>query len=160
MAQHKKVYGWVITIVETANTIPTLFDNILQWRALVESANSGFAKFGSQLKLVDYWRKGELWDFFLKDPSNTLRGKQNVQEEYNLCHFWTNFEIGDLRFFRGREYQSLFQHLDKAGGFYTERVCGLQLIRCLIVDLFLAQWGDAPIRSLATGLIAGFDKVH
>lgn len=39
-----------------------------------------------------------------------------------LQHFWTNFEIGDLRFFRSLEYQSLFDFLDRKGGFYTERV--------------------------------------
>lgn len=123
MAQNRKVYGWVITIVETPNTIPSLFQNITQWRNSVEKANSGLAKFGSPLKLVDYHQKGSLWDFFIKDPDNTLRGRRDAKEEYNLCHFWTNFEIGDLRFFRGKEYQSLFNHLDKAGGFYTERVC-------------------------------------
>lgn len=37
-------------------------------------------------------------------------------------------EIGDLRFFRGEEYQNLFRHLDKTGKFYAER------------------WGDAPSR--------------
>lgn len=37
-------------------------------------------------------------------------------------------EIGDLRFFRGEEYQNLFHHLDKTGKFYAER------------------WGDAPSR--------------
>lgn len=123
MAQHRKVYGWVITIVETPNTIPTLFQNILEWRELAEKASSGLAKFGSPLKLVDYRKKGTLWDFFLKEPDNTLRGQRTAAEEYNLCHFWTNFEIGDLRFFRGKEYQSLFQHLDRTGGFYLERVC-------------------------------------
>lgn len=122
MAQHRKVYGWVITIVETPNTIPSLFQNITQWRNMVEDANSGLAKFGSPVKLVDYKRKGSLWDFFLKNPDNTLRGQRDTPEEYNLCHFWTNFEIGDLRFFRGKEYQSLFQYLDREGGFYTERV--------------------------------------
>lgn len=122
MAQHKKVYGWVITIHESFNTIPTLFETILGWRDMVEKANSGFAKFGSPMKLANYRKKGELWDFLINNPDNVLRGRRNAKEEYNLCHFWTNFEIGDLRFFRGREYQSLFQYLDKSGGFYTERV--------------------------------------
>lgn len=39
-----------------------------------------------------------------------------------LCHFWTNFEIGNLGFFRSSEYQGLFEALDTAGGFFTERV--------------------------------------
>lgn len=36
-------------------------------------------------------------------------------------------QIGDLRFFRGAEYQALFRELDAAGGFYTERVLSFSL---------------------------------
>lgn len=122
MAQNNKVYGWVISIVETPNTIPTLFDTILRWRANVTATSSMLSKFGgsSRLQLADWKKKGELWDFFLKEADSAReRGKT---EEYNLCHFWTNFEIGDLRFFRSKEYRSLFDYLDRSGGFYTERV--------------------------------------
>lgn len=31
-------------------------------------------------------------------------------------------EIGSLRFFRSEAYQNLFEHLDRKGGFYLERV--------------------------------------
>jgi hypothetical protein len=122
MAQNDKVYGWVISIVETPNTIPTLFDTILQWRNNATSSSSSLSKFsgGNRLKLADWQAKGELWDFFLND-ADSARVKSK-KEEYNLCHFWTNFEIGDLRFFRSKEYRSLFDHLDRHGGFYTERV--------------------------------------
>jgi len=47
--------------------------------------------------------------------------------EYNLCHFWSNFEIASLDFWRGEAYMKYFETLDKAGGFYYER------------------WGDAPV---------------
>ena len=33
--------------------------------------------------------------------------------EYNLCHFWSNFEIADLRFFRSEAYSQFFQSLDR-----------------------------------------------
>lgn len=122
MAQYKKVYGWVITIVESANTIPSLFRNILEWRGLVEDRKSQSARIGSTLKLANHNARGELWDFFLTDTKRNLWGQRQSEEDYNLCHFWTNFEIGDLRFFRGQEYQSLFNFLDRKGGFYTERV--------------------------------------
>lgn len=42
-------------------------------------------------------------------------------QSYNLCHFWSNFEIGDLNFLRGPEYSAYFDYLDKAGGFFYER---------------------------------------
>jgi len=44
-------------------------------------------------------------------------------ETYNFCHFWSNFEIGDLNWLRSEQYLSYFDHLDKAGGFFYER-CG------------------------------------
>jgi len=142
MAQKGKVYGWVITIVESANTIPTLFQSVLDWRREVVGNNSASLKFGNKLKMADWQQKDELWDFFIDDTERDRRGKYKHPEKYNLCHFWTNFEIGDLRFFRSKEYRSLFDYLDRRGGFYSER------------------WGDAPLRSLALGLLAGFDKVH
>lgn len=33
---------------------------------------------------------------------------------------WSNFEIGDMDFWRGETYMSFFEHLDQAGGFYYE----------------------------------------
>lgn len=33
---------------------------------------------------------------------------------------WSNFEIGDLDFWRGEAYMKFFEHLDKKGGFYYE----------------------------------------
>lgn len=51
-------------------------------------------------------------------------------------------EIGDLRFFRGDEYQGLFNHLDRTSKFFTER------------------WGDAPIRSLAVSMFRNFTNTH
>lgn len=44
----------------------------------------------------------------------------NGGETYNLCHFWSNFEIADLDFWRGEAYEKYFEALDKAGGFYYE----------------------------------------
>jgi hypothetical protein len=33
---------------------------------------------------------------------------------------WSNFEIGDLDFWRGEAYMKYFEFLDKKGGFYYE----------------------------------------
>ncbi|KAK4057016.1 hypothetical protein OIO90_001916 [Microbotryomycetes sp. JL221] len=119
MAANSKVYGFVITIVENMNTIPTLFKSVMDYvgsRALKpESA---------------------LWRFMVE------RKEREGQEEFNGCHFWTNFEIADLRFFRSAEYQEFFRHLDEAGGFYAER------------------WGDAPVRALGLALLTSMDRIH
>ncbi|EJU03430.1 nucleotide-diphospho-sugar transferase [Dacryopinax primogenitus] len=118
LALRNQVYGFVITIVETPNTIPTLFRTL--------------STYATDHSLVP----GALWPFFTKSKHGSMEG------EYNMCHFWTNFEIGDLRFFRGHEYQDLFNMLDKKGGFYTER------------------WGDAPVRSMALGMLVEPERVH
>lgn len=53
-------------------------------------------------------------------------------ETYNRCHFWSNFEIGDLNFWRGTAYTKYFDYLDKAGGFYYEvrHTLGFDRIAC------------------------------
>ena len=38
---------------------------------------------------------------------------QDAKGHYNLCHFWSNFELGDLRFFRSRAYAEFFNYLDR-----------------------------------------------
>ncbi|KAJ1960036.1 hypothetical protein GGI12_004020 [Dipsacomyces acuminosporus] len=61
---------------------------------------------------------------------------------YNLCHFWSNFEIVDLSLYRSKAYESYFQHLDNAQGFFYER------------------WGDAPIHSIAATLLLQKGQIH
>ena len=43
-------------------------------------------------------------------------------ETYNMCHFWSNFEIARLDWFRSREYEEFFEMMDRSGGFWMERV--------------------------------------
>lgn len=74
LSMHNKVYGFVISIVENANTIPTLFE------ALKDYAVRN-----------DITPAPAMWDFF------TRRNKLG-EEEYNLCHMWTNFEVCPLEF--------------------------------------------------------------
>lgn len=65
----------------------------------------------------------------------------------SLCYsadtaVWSNFEIGDLNFWRSEAYMKFFEHLDKAGGFYYER------------------WGDAPVHSIGAALFARKEQIH
>jgi len=59
--------------------------------------------------------------------------------EYNNCQFFSNFEIGDLDFFRGEANTAYFEYLDSegVGGFYYER------------------FGDAPVHTLSVAMFAG-----
>lgn len=54
--------------------------------------------------------------------------------DYNNCQFFSNFEIGDLNFFRGEANERYFDWLDRGGGFYYER------------------FGDAPIHTLSVAM--------
>src|SRR4051812_1179941 len=72
-----------------------------------------------------------------------------------MCHFWSNFEIARLDWFRSQAYEDFFQMMDKSGGFWTERVRSLSL-RLLLTP----QWGDAPIHSLAAGALLDVKDLH
>lgn len=63
-------------------------------------------------------------------------------EEYNLCHFWTNFEIARVDLFKSKTYQDYFNYLENSGGFYRER------------------WGDAPVHSLAVAMMLKKEELH
>nr|WOG36206.1 uncharacterized protein [Candida metapsilosis] len=71
-----------------------------------------------------------------------LHEDRTDKEEYNLYHFWSNFEIARVDLFTSPEYQQFYEHLEAAGGFYKER------------------WGDAPIHSLAVGMFLDLNEIH
>ena len=90
MAQHNKVYGWVISIVETLNTIPTLFNSVLEWRNQVERNNTAWSKFGEKLKLADWRKENELWEFFLENPvreGTQLKNEEKYSAFASSCSF-------------------------------------------------------------------------
>lgn len=116
METNNKTYGFTISLYEFQKTIPTLWQETKDFMQ----------------KHPEYVAKDNLMDFISNDGGNT----------YNLCHFWSNFEIASLDFFRSQAYRDYFDHLDKSGGFFYER------------------WGDAPVHSLAVALFLPKDQVH
>lgn len=115
MHEQDKKYGYLIQIQEIPETIPTL------WRTTQEFMDAN-------PHLVDH-------------NSNALEAFKHSDSQYNQCHFWSNFEIADLSFFRSPPYRKYFAHLDAAGGFFYER------------------WGDAPIHTLAVGMFLRHEQV-
>ncbi|KAG0677777.1 alpha-1,2-mannosyltransferase (Kre5) [Pichia californica] len=73
--------------------------------------------------------------------NNVVDEKYN-NEEYNLCHFWSNFEIASNEVFNSPEYKLYYDFLEESNGFFTER------------------WGDAPIHSLAIGMFLDLSEIH
>ncbi|KAG0707728.1 glycosyltransferase family 15 protein [Suillus ampliporus] len=116
MQDQNKVYGFTISLYEYQTTIQTLWDTV---KSFINS-NPGFVSPDNAMG-------------FLSDDGG---------ESYNLCHFWSNFEIADLDFWRGEAYSKFFDYLDEQGGFYYER------------------WGDAPVHSIGAALFAKKDQIH
>ncbi|KAJ2397980.1 hypothetical protein GGI23_003353 [Coemansia sp. RSA 2559] len=107
-----KLYSFVIALKELEATIPTLWDHTLEYMRHANASSD--------------------WMSYFVD----------VNGDYNLCHFWSNFEIASLNWLRSAPYEAYFEYLDKAKGFFMER------------------WGDAPVHSLAAGFLLRRDQVH
>lgn len=75
-------------------------------------------------------------------PSLLKKFAMKSNGDYNLCHFWSNFEIAAFDFFRSAAYMAYFNYLDALGGFFYER------------------WGDAPIHSLAALAFLSKHEIH
>ncbi len=121
MRMHSKAYGFVIALPEYEATIPTLWKTVQQ-----------FARWYPQ-----YINPNNAAGFVLEPPDSDIQ-----HAKFNLCHFWSNFEIADLDFWRSEAYTAFFDHLDRSGGFYYER------------------WGDAPVHSIAAALLLPRDAIH
>ncbi|KAK0212265.1 glycosyltransferase family 15 protein [Desarmillaria ectypa] len=116
LEENNKVYGFTITVYEIAASIRSLW--------------------------------GHVTDFIAQHPEHIAEDNSmgflsgNRGKTYNTCHFWSNFEIADMEFWRGPAYTDFFVHLDRTGGFYYER------------------WGDAPVHSIAASLFLRKDQIH
>lgn len=132
MQEQGKVYGFTIVIKELIDTVPNLFRyasgfkrsrNITSkgmWEVFLDKEDEQEAE---KKKVEDANKKKSFDDDFrLRDPEPIDPEKMNG-EKYNLCHFWSNFEIANLDFFRSKQYEDFFQFLDRSGGFWNERVC-------------------------------------
>ncbi|KAF1968893.1 glycolipid 2-alpha-mannosyltransferase [Bimuria novae-zelandiae CBS 107.79] len=133
MREKKKKYGYTIALWELDNTVPDLFRVV------------------SEFKAARRIRDTSLWKAFIR-PSwmpwglRWLKAGQSLHDakgdSWNLCHFWSNFEIGDLDFFRSQEHRDFFEYLDSRGGFYAER------------------WGDASVHAFAAALLLKPEELH
>ncbi|KAJ4507178.1 alpha 1,2-mannosyltransferase 2.4.1 [Exophiala dermatitidis] len=116
MKDNKKKYSFVLSLYEYVETIPTLWDSV---KKFMKNHPEHIAEDNSLA--------------FLSDDGG---------ETYNKCHFWSNFEIGNLDWLRSQAYIDFFESLDKDGGFFYER------------------WGDAPVHSIGAGLLLRKDEIH
>ncbi|KAJ1972554.1 hypothetical protein H4R35_004608 [Dimargaris xerosporica] len=109
-------YGFTITLHEFDETVKTLWQSTQQF--IIENPD-------------------------LIHPHNTVDWLTSDRgSSYNLCHFWTNFEIIDMSLLRSKAYEKFFDFMDHQGGIFYER------------------WGDAPLRSLAVTMFLPKQQVH
>lgn len=116
MADNKKKYSFVLSLYEYGETITTLWDSTMKFKKNHPEHISPDNSMG-----------------FLSDDGG---------KTYNHCHFWSNFEIGNLDWLRSKPYMDYFNTLDEDGGFFYER------------------WGDAPVHSIAAGLLLKKEEIH
>jgi mannosyltransferase len=133
MIENNKTYGFTIAVKELRETVPNIF------------------RYASAYKRLNNLTSQGLWEMFVEPPEDEEVDEQDPQgsdfpgfmprtsankaykpkidpeamegEKYNMCHFWSNFEIAKLSWFRSKEYQDFFQMMDRGGGFWMERVC-------------------------------------
>jgi mannosyltransferase len=172
MMRNNKTYGFTIAVKELRETVPNIF------------------RYASAYKRKNNITSQGLWEMFVEKPEETekrLLPKQDPKskkkarpqeilgseprttalpeidpeamegEAYNMCHFWSNFEIARLDWFRSKEYNDFFEMMDRSGGFWMERVRYLLTLSSFANK---AQWGDAPIHSLAAGALLSPADIH
>lgn len=124
MEDNNKTYGFVINLYDSPESIQSLWPSTLEFVAEHPEYVNPNSAIGW---LTDAKRR----------PEHNLRANG-----YSTCHFWSNFEIGNMDFWRSPAYEAYFNHLDRDGGFFYER------------------WGDAPVHSIALGLFEDSNKIH
>lgn len=125
MQDHNKTYGFTVSLYDKPWSVRTLWPETMKFLA---DGNGHLLAKGNALDwLTDKERRPE----------------HNEQANgYSTCHFWSNFEIADMNFWRSPAYEAYFEHLDRAGGFFYER------------------WGDAPVHTIGVGLFADKSSIH
>ena len=133
MEKRGKKYGYTIALWERGETVPSLFRKVTDY------------KNAKGIRTTRMWTamiSGSWLPWPFRRVMSLIRNRDGKGDMWNMCHFWSNFEIADLDFFRSPEYREFFDFLDTEGGIYYER------------------WGDAPIHSLAAALLLEPEQVH
>ncbi|XP_022462445.1 putative mannosyltransferase KNAG_0A05330, partial [Huiozyma naganishii CBS 8797] len=135
-----KLFTYNMNIMDTSDPA------ISQWVHLEEQVD---AKLREKV-IIDLYREGRYKneDAALETLINRAQSKVPIfedkfnNEEQNMCHFWSNFEIAKISVFENDVYNAYFEYLESSDGFWRER------------------WGDAPVHSLGLALTLDVEDVH
>ncbi|KAF3008965.1 hypothetical protein E8E13_011460 [Curvularia kusanoi] len=133
MSSHGKTYGYTTALWENGRTAPSLFRKLAAYKAALQYPTTPLWTAMMAASTMP-------WPF--RHLLALLRNRDSNGDLWNTCHFWSNFEIADMDFFRSGMYRGLFGFLDEEGGFYHER------------------WGDAPVHSLAAAMLLRPEQLH
>ncbi|KAL8308505.1 hypothetical protein RB593_006703 [Gaeumannomyces tritici] len=149
MIEANKTYGFTIAVKELRETVPNIFRYASAYKRLKGLKSKGlWEMFVEPMpdKEPEEDKSGLPEEVLRNDPSRNkpkdIDPEAMEGEKYNMCHYWSNFEIARLSWFRSQEYEDFFEMMDRSGGFWMER------------------WGDAPIHSLAAGALLAPRDIH
>jgi mannosyltransferase len=135
MIESNKTYGFTIAVKELKETVPNIFRYASAYKRVNNLTSQGLWEMfvepqpdvPKEVPEDDPSYKRPLPEEILRgDPSRAsipdIDPEAMEGEKYNMCHFWSNFEIARLSWFRSKEYEDFFQMMDRSGGFWMERV--------------------------------------
>ncbi|KAI0129723.1 glycosyltransferase family 15 protein [Xylariales sp. AK1849] len=127
MRDNDMAYGFNMAILDDARSFPSLWERTQTFKRYNRDKVHPEADMRWLLHQTD-------------EPDRIIRSgtgfmAETIGDQYNNCQFYSNFEVASLKFFRGKEHQSYFRHLDKSGGFFYER------------------YGDAPVHTLSVSML-------
>jgi mannosyltransferase len=147
MIKHNKTYAFTIAVKELKETVPNIFRYASAYKRLNNLTSKGLWEMfveptdkKKDEKKDEGKSKARLPEEILRtDPgSNSIPevdGDAMEGEKYNMCHFWSNFEIARLDWFRSKPYEEFFEMVDRSGGFWMERVSCNVLLEVLLLKL-------------------------
>ncbi|RAL68652.1 hypothetical protein DID88_007362 [Monilinia fructigena] len=152
MIDSNKTYGFTIAVKELKETVPNIFRYASAYKRVNNITSQGLWEMfvepppeePKDVPEDDPNYKRPLPEEILRgDPSRASLPEIDPEamegEKYNMCHFWSNFEIARLSWFRSKEYEDFFPNDG---------------------SLTILQWGDAPIHSLAAGALLAPRDIH
>lgn len=140
MIENNKTYGFTIAVKELRETVPNIWRYAAAYKRLKGLKSKGlwemFVEPKPEPEKKDAPSDPETpplpEEILLSDPGRNglpeIDPEAMEGESYNMCHFWSNFEIARLSFFRSKEYEEFFEMMDRSGGFWMERVCFLATV--------------------------------
>jgi mannosyltransferase len=142
MERANKTYGFTIAVKELKETVPNIFRYASAYKRLNKLSSQGLwemflepppeedetdpAKSKAKPKPKPKNMKPLPEEILATEPGSGALPEPDPEamegEVYNMCHFWSNFEIARLDWFRSQEYNDFFDMMDRSGGFWMERV--------------------------------------